>query len=83
MRWAKSAVPERKQRLDLAAAELVCHKRLDKQVESGSITRASALVIAETVRKQGVYKDEKLTLDRAEELRRLIIGGKFLESLAD
>lgn len=83
MRWAKANATERKERLDFGAAELVCYKRLQKQIESGSISRASALIIAETVRKEGVYKGEKLTLKRADELRRRIIGGKLLESLTD
>jgi hypothetical protein len=83
MRWAKAAATDRKERLDFGAAELVCHKRLQQQIESGSITRAAALLISETVRKEGVYKGEKLTRERAEELRRLVIGGKFLESLND
>jgi hypothetical protein len=83
MRWAKSEASERKQRLDFAAAEIICYDRMKKQIESGAISRTSAFFIAETVRKKGIYKGDPLTLDRAEELRRLIIGGKFLEALSD
>lgn len=58
MRWAKAEASERKQRLDFAAAEIICYDRMEKQVDSGAISRSSAFFIAETVRKKGVYKGE-------------------------
>ena len=83
MKWAKAEATERRDRTDFGAAEIICYRRLQKQVEQGSIARSAALVISENTRKRGVYRGEKLTLDRAQELRRLIIGGRFLESLKD
>ena len=83
MKWAKAATTDKKAKLDFSAAEIICYKRLQKQIEMGSISKSSALLIAETARKKGVYKRETLTLDRAEELRQRIISGRFLEKLND
>jgi hypothetical protein len=83
MKWAKGEAKDRRERSEFGAAEIICWRRLQKQVDEGSISRASVLVISENARKRGVYRGEKLTLERAHELRRLIIGGRLLESLRD
>jgi hypothetical protein len=83
MRWAKAEASDSKAKLDFSAAEIVCYKRLQSQIDSGSIRKSSAFLIAENVRKTGVYKREKLTLERADEMRRRIIGGRIFEKLTD
>lgn len=83
MRWAKAEATDKKEKLDFAAAELVCYKRLQKQIDSGSISKTGAFLIAETVRKKGIYKGDKLTLQRADEMRQAIIKGRIFEKLID
>lgn len=83
MRWAKAEAADSKAKLDFSAAEIVCYKRLQLQIDSGSIRKSSAFLIAENVRKTGIYKREKLTLKRAEEMRRRIINGRIFEKLMD
>jgi hypothetical protein len=83
MRWAKAETPDRRERLDYSAAELICYRRLQKQIESGAVSRGGALLIAENVRKTGIYRRQKLTLKRADELRRGIVAGRIFESIVD
>lgn len=83
MRWAKAETTDRREKLDYTAAELICRKRLQQQIDRGEISKGSALVISENVRKQGVYRRQTLTLARADEIRRTIITGKVFENLKD
>lgn len=83
MRWAKAASEERKDRLDFAAAELVCYKRLQKQIKNGDINKGTAFIIAERARKQGIYRGKELTLERADDLRKMIITGSIFEAVVD
>jgi hypothetical protein len=83
MRWAKSETPTRSERLEYAIAERICRERLYKQIDAGSIAKASALIITERVRKDGIYRGESLTLERSAELRRAIISGKIFADLRD
>lgn len=83
MRWGKAEATTSKERLEFATAERICRERLLKQIDGGSISRTSAFLIAETVRKDGKYRGEKLTRSRADEIRRSIISGKIFEGLRD
>jgi hypothetical protein len=82
MRWAKKEAPKG-DRLGFGGAELIAYKRLRKQIDAGDISQTAAFLITETVRKKGVYKGEKLTLERADELRRMIVAGRIFEKLTD
>jgi hypothetical protein len=83
MRWAKAESETTKEKLDFTAAELVCHKRLKKQIDAGKIKKGTAFIIAENVRKKGIYRDEKLTLTKAEDLRKKIVSASIFEAVAD
>lgn len=83
MRWAKAEATDRREKLDFSAAEIICYRRLRQQIDRGDISRGAAFLIAENVRKQGVYRRENLTLARAEELRRTIVVGRILEKISD
>jgi hypothetical protein len=83
MKWAKERADDRRERSEFGAAEIVCYRRIPKQIDDGAISRASVLLISENTRKRGIYKGERLTMARAHELRRMIIGGRLLESLRD
>lgn len=83
MRWARAECGNSRERLGFLAAEKICHDRLERQIESGAITRTSALLISETTRRKGIYRRERLTLARADEIRRAIISGKIFEGLVD
>lgn len=83
MRWAKAETGDRKQKLDFSSAEIICYKRLQKQIDAGLIDKGLALIIAENVRKKGVYRGDNLTPDKAEELRKTIVAGRIFEKLSD
>lgn len=83
MRWAKAEAEERKDRLDFAAAELVCYKRLQQQIENGDIKKGTAFLIAERARKKGIYRGKELTMERADDLRKMIITGSIFKAFTD
>jgi hypothetical protein len=82
MRWAKKHAPK-DDRGSFGIAELIAYRRLKKQIDDGAISKTTAFLITETSRKKGVYKGEKLTLERAEDIRKLIVAGKIFETLTD
>jgi len=83
MRWAKANSETTREKLDFSAAEILCYKRVQKQIEAGIIKRGTVFLIAERVRKKGVYRGEDLDMNRAEELRKTIIAGKIFSKLSD
>lgn len=83
MQWGRDKSNSTRDRLEFATAARICRDRLDKQIDDGSISRASVLLIAGTVRREGKYRGERLTLARADEIRRSIINGRIFQDLVD